>query len=164
MHSVAFITYNTVGDGQVGNGWHGLNGRRAFLLQNTRAQRWGARRDPNTPSGDDRTTDEFADRVRREIEAIWSLLEDQITEIDHVVVYVGASGSERAIALAARIPADRITFVGCECGLPFKEILIQAAGLTGVRRILCECGGHRTMRRLFETFMATGELRPAQAE
>lgn len=163
MKSVAFLTYNTVGDGQVGNGWHGSNGRRAFLLQNTRGKRWGARRDPNVPSGSMRTTDEYADRVRDEIGELWTLLEGQIAELDHVVIYVGANGSERAIGLASRLPADKVTFVGCDCNLPYKEMLVRAAGMTRSRRILCECGGHRTMGRMFETFMDSGSLLPATA-
>jgi len=157
MNSCAFVTYNTVGDG-LSNGWHESNGRRAFLLQNSRGQRWGARREPDTPSGDNRGTDEFADRVRDEIGNLWSELQEALLGIDHVVVYVGSRGSERAIALAAQLPASKVTFVGCDCGLSYKEVLVQAAGLGEARRLLCECGGHRTMEELFERFMATGAL------
>jgi len=36
--------------------------------------------------------------------------------------------------------------------------MIQASGLALAGRVLCECGGHRTMRVLYENFMATGTL------
>ena len=32
------------------------------------------------------------------------------------------------------------------------------SGLTAARWVWCECGGHRTMERLFQRYMATGEL------
>ncbi len=158
MKNVAFVTYNTVGD-KFPSGWHdGPDGRRVLLVQNTRGQRWGARRNPDEPSDVNRTTDEFVDRVRDEISSLWRQLQEALSTLDHVVVYVGSEGSERAIALAAQLPASKVTFVGCDCGLSHKEALIQAAGMYGAGRMLCECGGHRTMERLFLRFMETGQL------
>ena len=161
LKNVAFVTYNTVGD-KLSSGWHKSNGRRAFLLQNSTGK-WGARRDPNVPSGPMRVTDEYADRVSEEISSLWSELQTVLSEIDHVVVYVGSRGSERAIALAAQLSASQVTFVGCDCGILIKEAMVQAAGLAKARRLLCECGGHRTMETLFECFMETGELLPVAA-
>jgi hypothetical protein len=160
MERVAFLTYNQIGDG-IANGWHESNGRRAFVLQNKRESRWGARRNPDTPSGDQRLTDEYADRVRDEIGALWDELQGELPNLDHVVVYVGSRGSEQAIALARQLPASKVTFVACDCGLPVKEICIQMAGLAEAGRVLCECGGHHTMMSLFEDFMAGGALMPA---
>lgn len=162
MQSVAFVTYNTVGD-NLSSGWHASNGRRAFVLQNTKGQRWGARIDPDVPAGDLRQTKECADRVADEIGSLWRELQRALPELDHIVVYVGSRGSERAIALAAQLPASKVTFVGCECGLFQKEVLIRAAGMAEWRLVLCECGGHRTMERLFQRFMNTGELQPRAA-
>ncbi|MBI4457791.1 hypothetical protein HY633_02410 [Candidatus Uhrbacteria bacterium] len=161
MKNVAFVTYNTVGD-QLSSGWHdGPGGRRALLIQNTRGQRWGARSNPGVPSGGNRTTDESADRVRGEIDTLWGQLQQALSELDHVVVYVGANGSEQAIAHAAKLPASKVTFVGCTCGLPYKESMVRSAGLASARRVVCECGGHRTMGRIFTRFMETGELLPS---
>lgn len=159
---VAFVTYNQV-DGELANGWHGSEDRKAFILQNSRGQRWGARYNPDTPSGEFRTDEEYVDRVRDEISTLWSQLHEALPELDHVVVYVGSKGSERAIALATQLPASKVTFVGCDCGLPIKEILIQSAGLHQARRVLCECGGHATMKRLFTRFMVSGSLGPDEA-
>ncbi len=148
MERVAFLTYNTVVDG-LANGWQGSNGHRALVLQNTNGE--GARK--GGPIG--------AAKRGEQIDALWEELLQQLTDLDHVVVYVGTRGSERAIAYAALLPASKVTFVLCDCGLPFKEDLIQMAGLTDARRMPCECGGHRTMKTLYERFLETGELQPA---
>lgn len=143
--AVAFVTYNAVGDG-LSSGWHGSPGRRALVLQNTRGE-------------GTRSTGPIGAAARREQSSIlWGQLQEALPELDHVVVYVGTEGSERAIALAAQLPADKVTFVGCDCGLVIKTALIAAAGLIDAQLVLCECGGHRTMRRLYDSFMETGEL------
>ena len=148
MKNVAFVTYNTVGD-DLSSGWHGSNGRRALILQRVNGD--GRRSSGSKLSPDAR---------RDEIGTLWGQLQEALLELDHVVVYVGARGSEHAIALAAQLPAAKVTFVGCDCGLSHKEALVQAAGMADARRMLCECGGHRTMSALFESFMETGELLP----
>lgn len=168
MKNVAFLTYNTVGE-DLSNGWHdGLDGRRAFLLQNSRGNRWAVdanipaeyRNSDTAPPGYSRVAAENVDRVHDEIGILWGQLQEILPSLDHVVVYVGSSGSECAIALAAQLPASKVTFVACDCGLPFKEILIQTAGLLTAGRVLCECGGRRTLKRLFDSFLQSGELLP----
>lgn len=152
MNNVAFLTYNTVWDG-LSNGWHEYpNGRRLFVLQNTK----GGGTLATGPIG--------ADRRREEIEVLWRQLQQELAGLDHVVIYLGARGTERAIQLARQLPASKVTFVSCDCGLPAKEALIQEAGLTDCGRILCECGGHQTMAALAELFVATGALGLVSAE
>lgn len=155
--AIAFVTYNTVGDG-LSSGWHGSGDRRAFVLQNSRGQAWGAREYRDVPTGNSRLESGCVNRVRDEIGNLWTNLQQALPELDHVVVYVGSQGSERAIALAAQLPADKVTFVGCDCGLAIKAVLIAAAGFDPSRLVLCECGGRRTMGELYDSFMATGEL------
>lgn len=155
MNCVAFLTYNTVGEG-LSNGWHeGPNGRRALVLQNTTGEQWAVRRD--TPDA------QCESNRRSQIDILWSMLQEALENLDHVVVYVGVRGSERAIELAGKLPASKVTFVACDCSLSKKEMMIQAAGLYDAGRILCECGGHRKMRRLFDNFMHSGELLPQPA-
>lgn len=153
MNNVAFLTYNTVWN-DLSNGWHEFpNERRLFVLQNTKGDGSLA---TGKPIG--------ADRRREEIEALWIQLQQELSGLDHVVIYLGARGTERAIELARQLPASKVTFVSCGCGLPVKEVLIQGAGLTDCGRILCECGGHQTMAALAELFLATGELGLVPAE
>lgn len=153
MKTCAFVTYNQLGEGNVVSGWHEENGRRALVLQNTKGR--GALRGPDSKGGIGR------DARLEQIDLLWTDLEKALPELDHVVVYVGTNGSERAIELVGQhLSADKVTFVGCDCGLPFKELLVQAAGLPKAGRILCECGGHHAMLSLYERFMATGDITP----
>ena len=139
--AIAFVTYNTVGDG-LSSGWHGSGDRRAFVVQNSTGRRWGASTDPVRPGAN---TDANAGRVMDEIDTLWGQLQQALSELDHVVVYVGDRGSEVAIDLAAKLPASKVTFVLCSCNRYSKVAMIQRAGLTDARLIGCECGGHGTM-------------------
>lgn len=161
MNNVAFVTYNSVGDG-LASGWHGSNGRRALVLQNGSGERWAVDSFYRA-EGADYSRSDHAGHVAGEIDRLWGELRQSLSDIDHIVVYVGSNGSEHAIALAAQLPSSKVTFVGCGCGLPYKEAMIQTAGLAEAGRVLCECGGHRTMGMLFEHFMESGELHPVAA-
>lgn len=170
MRQVGFITYNTVGDG-VADGWHKAENRQAYVLQNSKGERFavdGVKGELETffdiiEGKFNRADSMYVDCVSDEINAIWGKLQAVVNDLDQLVVYVGSAGSERAIELARQLPASKVTFVGCDCGLPFKEALIQKAGLTKARRVLCECGGRRTMKAMFDCFMQTGVLLPANA-
>jgi hypothetical protein len=157
VKAIAFVTYNTVGD-DLSSGWHDSGDRRAFVIQNSRGWAWGARENRDVPTGNSRLESGCVNRVRDEIGNLWGQLQTALPELDHVVVYVGSQGSERAIALAAQLPTDKVTFVGCDCGLAIKAALIVAAGFDPSKLVLCECGGRRTMRRLYNSYMETGEL------
>ena len=163
IRTVAFVTYNTVGN--LRGGWHEEpNGRRALIVQNTNGNEWAVEkiigRAPIPPSNYRRRDVQFVDLVHNEINQLWEQLQESISSLDHVVIYIGSKGSEHAIALAAQLPADKVTFVGCNCDLPQKEAMIQASGLTKAQRILCNCGGRDTMEHLFHFFMETGYIRP----
>src|SRR3990167_8889021 len=142
MEKVAFVTYNTVGE-NLSSGWHGSNGRRALVLQRTKGDGRRSGGNANQLSSDGR---------REEVGILWGELQKALPELDHVVVYVGANGSQRAIELASTVPPSKVTFVGCDCGLPEKEFMIQQAGMDEAGRVLCECGGHLTMELLFKSF------------
>lgn len=161
MKNVAFVTYNTVGD-ELASGWHERDGRRALVLQNTKGDSWCVDR-KNPPKIGESDYSPCGDRRRAEISTLWIELHKALPELDHVVVYVGARGSERAIELASTLPAPKVTFVSCDCGLARKVELIVAAGLSYAGRVDCECGGRQTMRELFEGFMQSGELVPVAA-
>jgi len=161
MKRIAFVTYNTIGN--LESGWHnGPESRQALVVQNSKCGKWAVDAlldGASVPPPDyKRSETKYADHVRDEIGKLWEQLQKALPDLDHVVVYVGSKGSERAIALAAQLSPSKVTFVGCVCGLLVKEALIQAAGMAGTRRMLCECGGGRTLERLYRRFMETGEL------
>jgi hypothetical protein len=152
-----FVTYNTVGEG-LASGWHdGPSGRRALVLQNSKGEAWGAA-DPATYDYTPSEGDGLVARRDAEIRNLWGQLREALPELDHLVVYVGANGSQRAIAMAAVLPATKVTLVGCDCGIRLKTDLARSHGLAKAAWVDCECGGHRTMRKLFEAFMETGTL------
>jgi len=150
MKKVAFVTYNSLGSEiSIPSGWHdGPDGRRALLLQNIKGE--GSRQKDGAIG---------AEKRREQICDLWIELQKFLPELDHVVIYVGANGLEFAITLALQLPASKVTFVGCNCGLAFKKDIIQVAGLAEAGWVLCECGGHRTMEELYLNFMGTGKLR-----
>lgn len=92
-----------------------------------------------------------------QLTSLWSELEKVLPELDHLVIYLGTGGSEKAIGLAAqRVPAEKVTFVSCDCNLYHKEMMIQRTGLLNCGRLICECGGHDTMEALYRAYMEKG--------
>mgnify|MGYP001411852660 CR=1 FL=1 len=158
----AFVTYNTVGDGQFSSGWHKHNGHEALVLQNTKGFRWAVHEnigEVDIPPGDySRSDDKNVGAVKSQIEALWEQLTQEIDTLDFLVIYLGSTGSERFIELAKELPAEKITFVSCDCRLGRKTELLRDEGLWGAERVLCECGGRRTMGGFLGHFMLFGEL------
>ncbi len=155
----AFVTYNTLGNGELANGWHkGQNGAEALVLQNTKGEAWGAGRGPKDYGFEPREGENLTAGRQREIGMLWGELQKHTADIDHLVVYVGANGSQRAVALSASLPPERVTYVMCDCSLPAKENMLALVGMRSARRVACECGGHGTMRAIYDRFMAKGTL------
>ncbi len=148
---VAFITYNQIGKGGLSSGWHERNGRHAFALQNTKGR--GALEGPEDMQGDIGETERI-----RQIYLLWNELDRAISELDHIVIYLGDKGSLDAVRRAATLDASKVTFVTCSCGLSAKAELIRRVGLINAGCIDCCCGGHSEMKHLFEHFLDTGRL------
>lgn len=144
--TAAFLTYNKIGRyDELPNGWHERNGRRAYVLQNTRGE--GGYR-TGKPIGED--------RKRAEIESHFAELDRLLFDFDWFVIYVGICESERAIELAMKLPAERVIFVCCYCGLDEKKDAMARCGLAKATHLPCECGGHLTMKIMFELFLEHG--------
>ena len=149
MKNIAFITYNNMLD--IPAGWHERDGRRALVLINSKGKRSAAVQSDRWSAGQ-------AVAVEKEVLDLWDELDQALPELDHIVVYVGASGSEEGIRRAARLPASKVTFVLCDCGLSYKRQLIDLHGLKQAPVKMCECGGRHRMRELFVRFMDGGQL------
>lgn len=145
---IAFVTYNTLPN--FSNGWvEGRGGTcSALIVQDTKG-------DGALSHG---TRTRSTDEVRDAIVSRWDELDESLPTLDHLVVYVGSNGSEVAIERAAKLSVDKLTFVGCSCGIDRKEEMLRAVGLGGARRFLCECGGHRTMEQMIRQFLETGRI------
>lgn len=145
MTQSAFVTYNQLGDGNIASGWHARGVNKSLVLQNTEGR------------GERKT---HRDERISQLDLLWKELQKSLHTMDNIVVYLGANGSQRAIELLARsnVPASKVTFVSCTCGLLVKEALIQTAGYNDAHHLLCGCGGNHAMEELFNRFMETGTL------
>ena len=155
MPRIAFLTYNSVGDPPVRDGWHENADRKALVLQNTRGHRWAVIESagPTRPDGYDRDDSQHVGAVTSQIDTLWAELVRDIEIFDHIVIYVGATGSQRFIELARGIDPERLTFVGCRCDIELKMAAVERAGLSGAMRLPCECGGRRTLGGMLESYL-----------
>lgn len=159
----AFLTYNMVGDGSLSSGWHERGDNQALVLQNTKGFKVAVdenigdvQSEEDLPEGYFRSDNAHVSVVKNQIEQLWDQLTQELDSLDFMVIYVGSTGSERFIELAKSLPAEKITFVGCDCRLDKKTWAIRDAGLWEAGRLLCECGGRRTLRGMLEHFLDTG--------
>lgn len=159
--------------GTLSNGWHNGGAHAAFVGQNSKQLTWGAttsrppiERFPGDPRSLAETNDPEerqqmlgANQLRREISGdLFEQLQAYIADMDYVVIYVGAGGSEAAIQLAAKhVPTNKLIFVMCDCNWSYKCDLIGNSGFQSARVIECECGGRGTMWKLFNNFMQSGD-------
>ncbi len=170
-----FLTYNSVGKtnafptGVVEN-----NGHQAVIVQHPKGQQWGAAIDGYPPVGERQSLDQaISEDERQEMLAIGATREqliqslyseafspETLANMDFVVVYVGAAGSEGAIGLAARAGRQKARFVLCDCGLRAKVLTIAAECGEGAPFLQCECGGQATMEQLVREFLQTGTVGP----
>ena len=148
MKKVGFVTYNSLPNFQSGWTHNQEKSRSALVVQDTNGR----------GSLEEGRRTRSADEIREEITKLWAILDQTIPELDHLVVYIGSSGSERAIELAKKMPAEKLTFVGCDCGISRKEAMIQSAGLGAAKRFLCDCGGHREMESMIRFYLQSGTI------
>ncbi|MBU1131774.1 hypothetical protein KKC32_00790 [Patescibacteria group bacterium] len=150
MKKIALVSYNRFIRGE--NGWHEREGRKVFLLHETR--------DIQIQISEIKKLKPFVNPVVAKIEENWKELQTILPIIDQLVIYVGASGSERAIELAADsdFPLEKLTFVMCDCFLPEKINLLERKGFQSVRVLMCDCGGTQEMRKIFYNFLENGTL------
>ena len=157
LTKVAFLTYNTVGDpGEVANGWHERNGRRALVLQGPTNQWHLMRLIAGSTVGSSSKVDLA---VAGQIDNLWDSLLKALPELDHVVIYVGIGGANRAIELAAQLPPEKVTFLFCSCGRNSKIALMNEK-VPGARLMETTfCGGCMQMLGLFTSFLENGDLK-----
>lgn len=175
---IAFVSYNAFtgeGNGIVApaSGDH-----RALLLQNVDGRAWAAGVSADVQADSDLALASFLpfgpvpedaiqvaescrdNRGKAILDLVSAPEAEGITEVDHVVMYVGAGVPKQKplmTLLAGRKP-DEVTFVGCDCWLSGKRDMIAEAGLTESQFVDCDCGGEVAMAHAFRTFLDTGNL------
>jgi len=148
---IAMISYNTFVNG-VNNGLRSNGENHILLLQNANGDTWGI-----SQSG---TEKQWYQETKTTVDPLWEQLQKELPTIDKVVFYVGSYGAERVIELAGEhgLTPDRAIFVLCHCNLHKKLSVIQERGFTASKLIYCECGGHGTMRNIYQEFLNKGTL------
>lgn len=146
---IAMVSYNGFVDAP--NGWNRRGENEVFLLQN-QDENWGVPIDSSLEAG--------AAAARQKITTLWDELMEVLTTLDKVVMYVGSTGAERVIELAAKhnLRPEQAIFVYCDCDLSKKRRMLREFGLESAAQHLCDCGGHDAMRHIFIDFLATGRL------
>jgi hypothetical protein len=154
---IAMLSYNSILSTK-GNGWVD---DALFMIQSDSGKAYGA---PQIGIGTlpelQQMRNEGVSQVQGAVMRHWDHLADLLPELDKVVIYVGDNGSEHTIRYAAerKLDAKKAIFVLCDCNEQNKRRLIEENGFGKSPIIMCECGGRRTMARLANTFLETGQL------
>lgn len=150
---IAMISYNTF-LAEEHNGWKHNGSNSVLLLQNADGRKWGASQTAR------KTHKEWYQETKAIVAPLWEQLKSELPTIDKVVFYVGSHGAERVIELAAEhgLTPDRAAFLLCGCNTPRKIEMIRSRGFSSSMSMVCECGGHDTMRRLYYDVLCHGSL------
>jgi hypothetical protein len=147
----AVFSYNTFASGQT-NGLHVKDGNSVLLIQNISGDTWGAAQFGRS--------DQMEAEGASLVDQLWGQLEVGLPELDHVVIYVGSHGAERAIERAGACGLDptKATFVFCDCGKAKKQEMLRRHGFGSSSVIDSECGGHEAMLRAYDSLLESGTL------
>jgi len=135
---IAFVTYNTVGDGEYKNGI--IKGRdyEITLFQDPEKVIW-------RPSGD-MNQEQKNTKQRAQLETIDSILSEfPFEKMDHVYLYIGKKRTEDLIKRTAELSPEQITYVTCGCDFGRKNRLIGKYGCFEANVIRSDCGGRNSM-------------------
>lgn len=140
---IAIVTYNRIGEGQYENGLMQRDNKEIYIAQNGHRSKWTA---------DSHDTDEEKE-ARRISVARYVTRALELSDMDQIYLYVGNQGGEEAIRQTATIPAEKITYVMCDCNWSKKKNMISALGNTQAKIQSCECGGRETLERILKKIL-----------
>jgi len=138
---VAVVTYNRIGEGQYNNGVLRRGNTELYIAQNGHKAKWAAM--PEGGNHREKRINTIRDVVNRV----------ELAEMDQVVLYVGAGGGEEAIKQTSELPAEKVTYVMCDCNGYRKRQMIRNVGNAEAGVIWCECGGRHTLERMVKELL-----------
>ncbi|MSU54566.1 MAG: hypothetical protein EXS48_01865 [Candidatus Staskawiczbacteria bacterium] len=156
---IAMISYNTFVRGQANGLKTGSEGGNSILLfQNADGKAWGMTQ--FISSGD--REQQWHKEAKVLADPLWEQLKNELPTLDRVVFYVGSTGAERVIELAAEhgLAPECALFVFCDCNMSRKQGVIRERGFSSSKVLYCECGGHSTMARIYQMVL-NGDPLPA---
>jgi len=140
---IAIITYNRIGEGGYRNGRFVCDDKEIFIAQNGHRSKWAA------GGGSDeekrKTRSRAAASVAKQV---------TLSDMNHIYLYVGATGGEEAIRQTAGILAEKITYVMCNCSSEKKRRMIKEFGNKDAKIVWCECGGRKTLAQIIKQLIS----------
>ncbi len=145
LEKIAIVTYNRIGQGKYENGVLNAGNKQIYIAQNGHLAKWAV--EPNSCPREEAI--ESRERAaRRAAEQI------DLSEMDKIYIYVGAAGgAEEAIRQTRGLPAEKVTYVMCDCGFTRKREMIKHLGNQDAQVIDCECGGRETLQRILDDIL-----------
>ena len=137
---IAIVTYNRIGEGQYENGLMEREDKQIYIAQNGHRSKWAA---------GEGLSDAEKERARKSV-AGYVIKSLDLTDMDKIFLYVGSDGAEEAIRQTASIPAEKITYVMCDCNWGTKQRMISSQGNSKAKIEGCECGGRSTLERILK--------------
>jgi len=144
--NVAIVTYNRIGRGQYENGLLEAKDCNIYIAQNGHRAKWAVDQD-SAPTRSERA------RIRSHA-AKNALNQLDLQDMDHIYLYVGTHGAEDVIKETRDIPAEKISYVLCDCNYYRKKEMIESIGNKDAEVIDSECGGRETLERIVKKFAA----------
>lgn len=141
LEKIAIVTYNRIGEGKYENGVLNARDKQIYIAQNGHLAKWAY----NPNSG---TREEAIDARQRAARSVASQI--ALDEMDKIFIYVGNSGGEEAIRQTRGLPANKVTYVMCDCNMGQKKSMIRHLGNEDAKIIYCECGGRETLQRILD--------------
>jgi hypothetical protein len=145
MPKIAIVTYNRIGEGQYENGLMQREDKQIYIAQNGHRSKWAA--------GNDSSPEDGEARRRRESVVGYVIKSIDLKDMDQIYLYVGNNGGEEAIRQTAEIPAEKITYVMCDCNWCQKIGMISKYGNKAAKVQSCECGGRSTLERILKKLL-----------
>lgn len=140
---IAIVTYNRIGEGQYENGLMEREDKQIYIAQNGHRSKWTA---------DSSNSSSEKERARRSV-AGYVVNSLELADMDQIYLYVGSNGGEEAIRQTSKIPAEKITYVMCDCNWSGKTAMISEYGNSKAKIQGCECGGRETLERILKQLL-----------
>ena len=138
---IAVITYNRIGSGQYDNGVLETQNNQIYIAQNGHKTKWAVEGDKGILEERTEIRSRSAIRAARDVD---------LKQMNHIFLYVGTYGSEDVIRETRGIPAEKLSYVLCDCNYDTKMRMINSIGNSDSEIINSECGGRETLERIIE--------------
>lgn len=139
LEKIAIVTYNRIGDGRYDNGVIKSGNKEIYISQNGHCAKWAI--EPYTSERPNEIRARAAKTVLQQV---------NLEDMDYIYLYIGAGGGEETIKETRNIPAEKLTYVMCDCNYSHKRRRIKECGNEKADIQWCECGGRETLEKILK--------------